>query len=147
MKKIILVVVSMMLLLTAVLCSCGETEYTPTVTAPAYAQPITEAMLQALSQGDYQGYCLFITPNMSSRTTEEIWGYFKDFYKARIGDFISLQLYDVVVETASTTVIYWAKYSKADKVTITIVFVPVPSGDAMVVDVLTLDSPELRATS
>jgi hypothetical protein len=143
MHKIILIVVSVILLLTAVSCTSGETEYTPTVTAPAYAQPITEAMLQAMSAGDFQGYCFYISADMALRTTEDIWGYFNDFYKARIGDYISLKLYDVQVEGSKTTVIYKAKYSKADEVTVTIVFVPV--GESIAVDYLYLDSPELRS--
>jgi hypothetical protein len=142
MKKIILVLVAAMLLLTVVLTSCSEPENTPTVTAPAYAQPITEAMLKAINDNDYQGYCFYISQTMALRTTEDIWGYFRDFYKARIGDYISLQLYDVQVVGSQTTVIYWAKYSKADKVTVTVIFVP--SGDTVAVDNLTLDSPELR---
>ena len=106
MRKIILIIVSVLLLSTAVLCSCSEPEWTPTTTAPAYSQPIAEAMLQSLSADDYQGYCFYISSTMALRTTEEIWGYYRDFYKARIGDFISLSLYDVKVNGNITTVIY-----------------------------------------
>lgn len=143
MRKIILIVVSLMLLSTAVLCSCSsEPEYTPTTTAPAYAQPIVEAMLQSLSSNDYQGYYFYLSENLALSTTEEIWGYFRDFYIARIGYYESMQLYDVKVEGTETTVIFKAKYTKADEVTVTAIFVP--WGEAVAVDNLILDSPELR---
>jgi hypothetical protein len=45
------------------------------------------------------------------------------------------------VEGTTTTVIYKAKYSKADEVTVTIDFIPV--GEAVAVDDLYLNSPEL----
>jgi hypothetical protein len=141
MRKIILIIVSAILLLTAVSCNSGEPEYTPTTTAPAYAQPIAEAMLKAISDNDYQGFCFYITSDMAARNPQDIWGYFRDFYKSRIGDYISLQLYDVTVQGTRTTVIYWAKYSKADKVTVTIVFIPY--NNTVAVDDLVLDSPEL----
>jgi hypothetical protein len=146
MRKIILIIVSAMLLLTLTLCSCSsEPTYTPTTTAPAYAFPIVEAMLQAINDNDFQGYCFYISPNMASRTTQEIWGYFKDFYNARIGEYVSMQLYDVQEEGTTITVIYKAKYTKADEVTVTAVFVPV--GETVGVDSLVLDSPELRSAS
>ncbi len=142
MRKLILIVVAAILLLTPVTLSCsGEPEFTPTTTAPAYAQPIAEAMLQAISEDDYQGYCFYISTAMLLRTPEDIWGYFRDFYKARIGDYVSLTFSDVQVVGDITTVIFTAKYTKADNVTVTIDFIPF--NNTVAVDALVLNSPEL----
>jgi hypothetical protein len=132
------------LLLIAILPGCGKsepTETTPTVTAPAFAQSITEAMLKALSAGDYQSYSLYFDQDMAARNSEELFGSFKDFYSKKIGTYVSLVLSDVKVESDKTTVVYKAKYTMADEVTVTIVFTR--SGGTVAVNDLILNSPEL----
>ncbi len=146
MRKIILVAAIAMMLVIVTFVGCGQSQSktsdtTPTVTAPAYAQPITEAMLKALSTGDYQSYRLYMSKNMTLMTTEDVFKVFYDFYSTRLGDYVSMKFSDVKVEGDKTTVVYKAKYSLEDDVIVTVVFTS-NSGKPLVDD-LYLNSPKL----
>ena len=144
MKRIVLIVVSVILLLTAVLCGCSQPETTSTVTGPAYAQPITESMLNAMSSGDYVGYILYLSKTMAVMTTEEVFLYYKKFYSNKIGDYESksLVLTDVQVEGDVTTVSFKAKYTlDEDNVTVLVTFIN--EDGKTVVDHLSVNSPKM----
>lgn len=136
MRKITLIVVSVMLLLTAVLCGCQS------ITPPTYAQSTTEAMLQALNTGDYQGYVSYLTDDAKSGISESDFGVYKDYCDGKIGQYQSLQLSDVTVKSGLTNVVYKAKYSLVDDVLVTMVFSG--NGTQSFVDSLTISSLELE---
>ncbi len=108
---------------------------------PVYSSMITSSMLQALTANDYQSYCLYITEDMYFRTTSDIFNQLQQYYKATIGDFVSLQFDKIQLELTKITVTYKAKYSLVQEVTVTVVFVP--AGDTVAVDGLFLYSPEM----
>jgi hypothetical protein len=136
MRKFTLIVVSVLLLLTAVLCGCQS------ITPPTYAQSTAEAMLQALNTGDYQGYVSYLTDNAKAELSESDFGVYKDYCDGKIGQYQSLELNDVTVKSGLTTVVYKAKYSLVDDVLVTMVL----SGNDTqpFVDSLTISSLELE---
>jgi hypothetical protein len=136
MRKITLIVVSVMLLLTAVLCGCQS------ITPPTYAQSTTEAMLQALNSGDYQQYVSYLTDNAKSELSESAFGIYKGYCDEIIGQYQSLELNDVTVKSGLTTVVYNAKYTLVDDVLVTMVFSE--NGTQSFVDSLTISSMELE---
>ncbi|MDD5337941.1 MAG: DUF3887 domain-containing protein [Dehalococcoidales bacterium] len=106
-----------------------------------FAQVITEMMLQSFNMSDFISFSLFMTENMYSRYTEDIFNTFQKFYDARIGSFVSLNLENTEVENAQITATYKATYSKADDVIVTAVLIV--SGDYVFVDDLYIEASEL----
>jgi hypothetical protein len=142
-KKYLIILAA--LVLAAAVPGCGQAKDTDTASndqAPAYAAAITETMLQALNDGDYQSYRLAFTKEMNERTTEKVFTDYRSFIQSRIGAYKSKKFSDVKIEGNETTVIYKAKYSKepAD-VTVTIIFQV--TDDNIAVSDFWLNSPKL----
>jgi hypothetical protein len=129
-------------LLIAALSGCSHQDETEANKAPAYAGPITETMLQALNEGDYQSYSLAFNEQMSLATPESVFSDTRAFIQKRIGTYKSKKLSDVKVEGAKTTVIYNAKFSlEPADVTVTIIFQK--TDDNVSVSDFWLNSPKL----
>jgi hypothetical protein len=133
------------LILISAIPGCGQAKDTDTAStdqAPAYAAAITETMLQALNDGDYQSYRLAFTKEMNERTTESVFTDYRSYAQNRIGVYKSKKFSDVKIEGNETTVTYKAKFSKetAD-VMVTIVFQV--TGDNIAVSDFWLNSPKL----
>jgi len=141
MYKIVLTIIAVVLLI-AVLPGCSHPEETATTGAPAYAAAITETMLQALNDGDYQSYRLAFSEEMSNRMSEKVFTDYRSFIQGKIGSYKSKKFSDVKVDGEKTTVTYKVKFSQepAD-VTVTIIFQV--AGDNIAVSDFWLNSPKL----
>ena len=142
MRKSIYVVIALMILLSAVLCGCGPSEHTPTVPPPDYAQSTVESMLQALNNGDYASYSLYISNDLLKEVTPVLFDDMKTYVENEIGTYVSMTAYDVQIETNKTTVVYKATFTLADEVMVTAVFLT--GGSTVIVDELSLASAQLE---
>jgi hypothetical protein len=128
MHKIILVFVSIILMLTAALCGCGQS-----VVEPTYTQPIAVAMLQALNTGDYPGYISHLSQDMKEKMTENDFITLSSFCEEQLGQYESCEVNDVSVADNQTTVVYKVQYSLAADVIVTVGFMDY-GGESLVND-------------
>jgi hypothetical protein len=120
-KKYWLILAAGLLMATLPGCSHSNNKVTPQ--APAYAAAITETMLQALNDGDYQSYSLAFNDEMLLKTQETVFNDIRTFIHNTIGTYKSKKLSDVSVNGTKTTVVYTAKFTNEPKdVTVNIVF-------------------------
>ncbi|MFH1639053.1 MAG: DUF3887 domain-containing protein [Chloroflexota bacterium] len=110
----------------------------------AYADPMTEDVLLALSQGDYGSFCDSFNQKMKDAIPEDIFENLRDMVKEKIGDYTEKEFVQAEKQGQFTVVIYRAGFSlEPDDVIITISFEEV-SGKEYVAGFY-LNSPKLRA--
>lgn len=112
--------ISLTLLLIPVLLVTGGCGSVPT--EPDYAGAMTESVLTAINEGDYVKFSRDFDQAMKDALPEAAFNELKSQLSASVGDYVSKQVDKVVVTDEYTTVIYNAKYTKADKVIITVSF-------------------------
>ena len=134
-------IMAAVLLITA-FSGCSHTEKTAEIKGPAYAEPITETMLQALNGGDYQSYILAFDANMIARNTQDTFQQYSAFVLQRIGLYKSKKVSDIKVEGALTTVTYTAKFSN-EPADVQVGVVYEDSGDKVYVTDFWINSPKL----
>ena len=118
MKRIIAICIT--LLLVPVLLAVGGCGSVPT--EPDYAGTMTENVLTAINEGDYAKFSRDFDQAMKDALTEAAFEGLEGQLLASVGEYVSKEVDKVVVTDEYTTVIYNAKYTKADKVIITISF-------------------------
>ncbi len=111
-------------------------------TEPSYASSLTDKVLTAINQDDYASFSQDFTQTMLTSIPEAAFHQLSSQLKGKIGDYVSKQFQSAGVQNGITTVIYKAKYTKANSVTITISFETV-SGKTLVAG-LYFNAPELQ---
>ena len=128
MKRIITIVLTLVLIPIMVAATgCGTksttTTTTPTTpTEPSYAGVITENILISINQDDYANFSKDLDQAMLQALPESGFQQLVSQLENKIGDYISKQFYTTVVQGDITTVVYIAKYTKQDNVTVTVSF-------------------------
>ncbi|MFA5308298.1 MAG: DUF3887 domain-containing protein [Dehalococcoidales bacterium] len=127
-------------LIAAVLPGCGGGG--DKIQPPDYADNITETMLKALNNNDYQSYCQAFTNVMKQATTEEYFNTNRTFTLNKIGRYESKKVSSVSENGTTATVVYSAKFvNEPDDATVHIVFDT--SGDNVAVSAFWIVSPKL----
>jgi len=126
-RKILVITGFIFVLVLALISGCGtKTATTTTVTTtpaePAYAGALTENILTAINQDDYTKFSQDLDQAMKDAMPETGFPDLYNFVKSEAGDYISKQYYTTVVEGKYTAVVYIAKYSKKDNVSVTVSF-------------------------
>lgn len=135
MKRIIGIVLGIVLILVFII-GCGSK------TEPPYAGALTDNVLNSINDGNYDSFSRDLDQVMQDAFTEVAFDGMRSQLQDKIGDYISKQFNTVVVQDEYTTVVYFAKYSKEDKVKITISFSAADGQN--LVSGLYFDAPALR---
>ena len=131
-------------LFAVLLAGCGQSDKSVEQSEePAYAEAITESIMQAYNDCDYDTYSEHFDPAMKKAMNETVFYGTRDFIRARVGDYQSKKFVESrVAEEIYTMVIYQAKFSEEDAVKVTITFLE--TDDYVYVSGLYFDSPKLR---
>jgi PBP1b-binding outer membrane lipoprotein LpoB len=103
-------------------CSTKTTTTATTQAEPSYASAMTDNILAALSQDNYAKFSQDLDEAMKEAMKEMNFHGLSSQLKDKVGDYVSKELQIVQVKDGITTVVYAAKYTKDDNVTITISF-------------------------
>ncbi len=134
--KITLVVMSVVLLGVLIL-GCGTK-----AVEPAYAGALTDNILTAINDGNYQKFSRDLNQTMLNALPETAFNQLAGGLKSKIGDYVSKQFKSVTVQNGITTVIYNAKYTISKSVAITRSFQTVSGRD--LIAGLYFNAPELQ---
>jgi major membrane immunogen (membrane-anchored lipoprotein) len=105
------------ILLSVFMAGCGTTPE-----KPAYSDALTDKVLTAINEGDYEKFSQDLDDKMKELLTETAFTNLKSQLAASAGDYVSKEFEKITVTGDYTTVVYNAKYTKAEKVVITISF-------------------------
>jgi hypothetical protein len=124
-KRIISIVFALVLISLIVVAAGCSTKTTTTATTqaePSYVSAMTDNILAALSQDNYAKFSQDLDEAMKEAMKEMNFHGLSSQLKDKVGDYVSKELQTVQVKDGITTVVYAAKYTKDDNVTITISF-------------------------
>lgn len=117
MKFKVITLVVVVILLGGLIAGCGATPE-----KPAFADTLTDKVLTALNEGNYEKFSQDLDDKMKEVLTETAFTNLKSQLEASAGEYISKEFDKVTITGDYTTVVYNAKYTKAEKVVITISF-------------------------
>jgi hypothetical protein len=130
MSKVLAIFFTLVLLGT-VLAGCSGVTITSTLTStvtttptePDYAGAITEKLLQAFNNRDWQAYMVLVDDTLAAEPESEFWN-LCDFLREHVGTYVSKTwLNTMAMQDGSVLVIYRAKYTdEPDDVKVTIQF-------------------------
>jgi Protein of unknown function (DUF3887) len=123
-RKIFIVLTLVILAVLVVATGCGTKTTTTTTTPvePAYANAMAENILTAINEENYVKFSRDFDQTMKDALPETGFPDLYNFVKSKAGDYVSKQYYTTVVEGKYTAVVYIAKYSIKDNVTVTVSF-------------------------
>ena len=101
------------------------TTTTTTTTAPeepSYASAMTDNVLAGIAEDNYAKFSQDFDQAMKDGIPETAFEGLRSQLQGSVGDYVSKQYNDIVVQGEITTVVYIAKYTKADRVAIIISF-------------------------
>ena len=138
MKRSISIILGIILVL-AFVSGCGTKTTAPTTTTttaittttitattaleePSYASAMTDNIIDAIAEDDYAKFSRDLDQAMKDALTETAFQGLRSQLQEGVGDYVSKQYNDIVVQGEITTVVYIAKYTKVDRVAIVISF-------------------------
>ena len=133
-------VISSILIMSALIVSVSSCAAKP---EPAYANPITEGILQAMNNNDYVKYTEHFDEIMKNATPEPVFRQTNTLIKSKVGDYLSKEFWKVEDKGPYTTVYYKAKFTgEPEDVIVRVVFQEIEG--EIYVSGLWFDSPNLR---
>ena len=88
----------------------------------AYSEAKTDNLMQAINAGDYKGFARDMDQAMLNAVPESKWQGFLDDMRGKVGDYRSRQVESVRQSGEFYAVLYNARFSKLEGVTLRVVF-------------------------
>ena len=115
-----------LLLSAADLAGCGSQERVLPVQEAgpvlAYSEAKTDNLMQAINAGDYKAFSRDLDEAMRGAIPESKWQGFLDDIRGKVGDYQSRNIESVRQSGEFYAVVYVAKFSKLDNVTLRVVY-------------------------
>src|ERR1035437_7553422 len=136
--------VSILLLVLTLAPACASTPKIDEAAVRAYADPMTENVLQAIGQNDYAKFSQDFSQQMKDTLTQTAFTQLTTLVQSKIGNYQSKQFVKTQLQNGFTVVIYNATFSNEPSgVTVTISFQSVNGNN--IVGGFYLNSPKLAA--